>query len=306
MKKLPIKAVIAAIFCNTLFGSAVPMIKLGYEFFGISDNLSSKLLYAGIRFFISGIIVLLISACMQKRFPLAQKQNWGNVILLGLTYTFLQYLFFYMGLSNTTGAVGSVISSASVFMSIFLAHFIYCDDKLNTKKIVGCVLGFAGVAIACLTVGGVNRISFLGEGFILLADVFFVLGSAINKRASKMDNSFTITAYNLLIGGFLLIVVGLIGYNGEITLNWQGALALAYLILVSSVGFTIWSILLRNYPMGKISVYNFVIPISGTLFSGLILRENVFTVRYFAALVMVSIGILIVNYHKNEPQPKDI
>lgn len=300
MNKIPLKATVAAVLCNVLFGTAIPMIKLGYGFFGISDDLFSKLLYAGIRFLISGIVVLLISACMQKRFPLAQKQNWGNLILLGLTYTFLQYVFFYMGLSNTTGAVGSVVSSASVFMSILLAHFIYSDDKLNAKKAVGCVLGFSGVVIACLAGSGVAHISFVGEGFILLADAFFVIGSAINKKASRRDNSFTITAYNLLVGGFLLIVVGLIGYNGEITVTWQGMLTLAYLILVSSAGFTIWSLLLRNYPMGKISVYNFVIPISGTLFSGLILRENIFSARYLVALMMVSVGILIVNYREKE------
>ena len=60
MNKLPPKAVLAAIFCNILFGSAFPMIKLGYEFFSISEDVFSKILYAGIRFFIAGIIVFIM------------------------------------------------------------------------------------------------------------------------------------------------------------------------------------------------------------------------------------------------------
>ena len=55
MDKLPIKAVLAAIFCGVLFGSAFPAIKLGYAYFSITNDVFSKILYAGIRFFISEI-----------------------------------------------------------------------------------------------------------------------------------------------------------------------------------------------------------------------------------------------------------
>lgn len=296
MNKLPGKAVTVAIFCNILFGSAFPMIKLGYELFNISDDVFSKILYAGIRFFISGVIVLIIDSLKQKKFPAVKKGNWINVFFLGLTYTYMQYIFFYLGLSNTTGASGSVVNSASAFIAIILAHFIYPDDKLNFKKIAGCLIGFSGVVIACFANSGVEKISFWGEGLILVAGTFFVIGSAINKKASHLNNSFTVTAYNLLIGGFLLIITGVFGYSGEITVNLPGIIVLLYLILVSSAGFTLWSMLLKNYPIGKLSVYNFVIPVSGTILSGLFLKENIFTWQYIVALLLVSSGICIVNY----------
>lgn len=295
MKKIPAKAVLASVFCNILFGSAFPMIKLGYEFFGISDDVFSKILYAGIRFFASGVIIFMIDSVSRKRLSAVRKQNLLNVILLGITYTFLQYTFFYVGLSNTTGASGSVVNSASVFVAIILAHFLYPDDRLNFKKIVGCTLGFLGVALACFAGGEFSGVRFRGEGFILIAGIFFVIGSIINKKASRLDGSFTITAYNLLIGGFFLIVTGLLGYNGEITVTPEGIFVLLYLIMVSSVGVTIWSTLLKSYPIGKISVYNFIIPVSGTLLSGLFLRENIFIWQYMVALLLVSVGILTVN-----------
>ena len=299
MKNLPLKAVLMAIFCNILFGSASPFIKLGYEYLNITDDVYSKLLYAGVRFFVSGIAVFIVDALMTKKIPKPQKGNGFNVVLLGITYTFLQYIFFYVGLSYTTGASATVINSSSVFMAIVLAHFIYKNDKLTLPRVVGCVLGFAGVVIACLAGGGMGQISFMGEGFILLTALFFVLGSVINKKASKLDSSFTLTAYNLLIGGFLLIVAGLIGYRGGIEVTAKGILVLAYLIFVSSAGFTMWSILLKNYPIGKISVYNFVIPVSGTILSGIFLKENIFTWQYVVALALVSVGIYIVNKKRN-------
>lgn len=299
MNKLPPKAILAAIFCNILFGSAFPMIKLGYGYFNISNDVFSKILYAGIRFFIAGIIVFIIDSVRNGKTSAIGKANIKNVVLLGVTYTFLQYIFFYVGLSNTTGASGSVVNSASVFFAIILAHFIYPDDKLNFRKIAGCVVGFTGVALACFAGGEFSGVRFGGEGFILIAGMFFVIGSVINKKASKINSSFTVTAYNLLIGGFLLIVTGFLGYNGEMTVNPMGILVLLYLVLVSSVGVTVWSSLLKTYPIGKLSVYNFIIPVSGTLLSGLFLKENILIWQYGVALLLVSIGIFSVNRISN-------
>ena len=295
MSKLPAKAVFAAVFCNILFGSAFPMIKLGYEYFGITDGVFPKILYAGIRFFLAGAVVLLIDTVSRRKPSCVGKNNLLNIVLLGVTYTFLQYIFFYIGLSNTSGASGSVVNSASAFTALLLAHFIYPDDRLNFRKLAGCALGFAGVSIACFSGGEFSGFHFLGEGFILIAGVFFVFGSVINKRACRFDGSLTVTAYNLLIGGFLLIVTGLFGYRGGFTVSLNGVLVLLYLAAVSSVAVALWSMLLKSYPIGKLSVYNFIIPVSGTLLSGLFLRENIFTAPYMLALLLVSAGILTVN-----------
>ena len=295
MNKLPFRAVMAAIFCNMLFGSASPFIKLGYEYFGIVDDVFSKILYAGIRFFLSGIIVFTIDAIMSKKLPIVAQGNKRNVLFTALTYTFLQYVFFYIGLSKTTGALASVINSSSAFIAVILAHFIYRDDKLNISKAAGCIFGFFGVLLACLTNEGIKNFSFMGEGFVFLTALFFVVGSVINKKATQKNSSFTVTAYNLLIGGFLLILAGLLGYKGEIVITVKGVLILGYLILVSTAGFTMWSSLLKKYLIGKLSVYNFIIPVSGTLFSGLFLKENVFTLQFVIALILVSFGICIVN-----------
>ena len=51
-------AILIAIFCNVLFGSAGPFIKLGFSYFGMGSDAFSNILFAGIRFFCSGLIVL--------------------------------------------------------------------------------------------------------------------------------------------------------------------------------------------------------------------------------------------------------
>ena len=125
MKHLPIRAVITAIFCNILFGSAVPMIKYGYAAFSITDDMYAKILFAGVRFFISGILVWLVASVKRRSFPTVPNGGRLWVAAVALTYTFLQYLFNYIGLSNTTGSLASVIVASSSFISVILAHFLY-------------------------------------------------------------------------------------------------------------------------------------------------------------------------------------
>ena len=295
MKKLPLKAILPAIFCNILFGSAGPFIKLGYAEFNIADDLFLRILFAGVRFFVSGLIVLLVDALRQKAFPKVHRENRWTILWVAVTYTFLQYACSYMGLANVTGSVGSVIPSTTTFISIFVAHFIYRDDRLNLFKILGCVIGFAGILIACYSGESLGGFSFNGEGLMLASAFFFVIGSVFLKKAGRFNTGFTLTAYNLTIGGGLLIVVGLIGRSGTVEVTLGGILVLCYLVFVSSVGFTLWSMLLKKYPISLLSVFNFIIPISGTILSGIFLRENIFTWQNICSLILVTAGILIVN-----------
>ena len=71
----------------------------------------------------------------------------------GILQTTIQYLFFYIGLANTTGAKGSVINAANGFVAIVVASFLIKDEKMTWKKALGCIVGFAGVIIINLEPG---------------------------------------------------------------------------------------------------------------------------------------------------------
>ena len=80
--------------------------------------------------------------------------------------TVLQYFFFYVGLANTTGVKASIIEGVNVFVAVLVASLLFQQEKLTGKKIVGCLIGFAGVVIVNL--GGSMDMGFrlTGEGFI--------------------------------------------------------------------------------------------------------------------------------------------
>lgn len=297
MKKLltnPVYVVIFAIICNVLWGSAYPGIKSGYALFNITDSLFTKILFAGIRFSAAGFIVLVYSAVANRKIPVIRKKDLSSVLLVSLVYTVCQYMFFYVGLSNTSGTNGSIVNSTSTFMAVIIAHFVYPDDKLNLRKVLGFILGFSGVLFVTVG-GGHGSFTFFGEGFVMIAALCFVIGSVLIKKFASEVEAAAMTGYNMLIGGIVLIAIGVIGGGRFEVVTGKGIAVLTYLSFLSAAAYTLWSALLAYNPVGKISVYNFIIPISGTILSAVFLKENIFNWRYLVSLAMVCTGIIIVN-----------
>ncbi|MEG0050862.1 MAG: DMT family transporter [Terrisporobacter sp.] len=287
-----------AIICTALWGSAFPFIKIGYELFNISgDDLFSKLLFAGLRFTLAGIVVLIYYYFTTKNFPKLKKENFKGLFLLGFIQTTLEYFFIYLGLFYTSGVKSNILNSSSVFIMVILAHFLFEDDKLDKSKIYGCFIGFLGVLLVNLD-GLKSSFSLNGDIFIVLGASCFAIGSLIGKFISNKEDSIIITGYQLFLGGFILFIAGLLGGGKLIFTSLSSYMLLLYLILLSSLAFTIWTILLKYNNVGKISIFNFLTPLFGTIFSAIFLHENILEVKNIIALILVCIGIYIVNKWK--------
>lgn len=292
--------IVAAVICNLLWGSAYPGIKIGYELFNITDSVFQKIFFAGLRFVLAGIMVLAVSIPVNKRVPKLTRSNAGIIALTGLVYTALQYVFFYIGLSNTTGSNGSIVNSSTTFIALIAGHFVY-KESVGIRKLAGALTGFAGV-ITVLFSGGIGGFSFTGEGFILIAAICFVFGSMISKRANRESDAMTVTGYNLLIGGLVLLSAGLLGGGATDTVSAAGIAVLLYLAFLSAAAFTLWTMLIGRVGVGSISSFNFIIPVSGTILSAIFMHENIFDLKYAVSLVLVCAGILLVNLSEKSVQ----
>jgi drug/metabolite transporter (DMT)-like permease len=106
----------------------------------------------------------------------------------------------------------------------------------------------------------------------------------------------TITAYQLTFGGFILILMGLLMHGEMGAFNGRSALLFSYMVFLSTVAFSIWTLLLKYNPVGKVAIFGCSIPIFGVLLSAIFLNEQVFTIQNLTALICVSVGIMVVNH----------
>ncbi|AMG92022.1 MULTISPECIES: DMT family transporter [Citrobacter] len=288
---------LSAAFCCLLWGSAYPAIKSGYEIFQIAaDDIPSKIVFAGYRFLFAGLLLLLLAIAQRKPIGRLSSRQFGQLTLLGVTQTSLQYIFFYIGLAFTTGVKGSIMNATGTFFSVLLAHFIYQNDKLSYNKTLGCILGFTGVMVVNFNSGLLDfSFTLAGDGSIVMAAFILSAATLYGKRLSQTVDPTVMTGYQLGIGGLVLVIGGYV-FGGTLAVHGLASVAiLGYLTLLSSVAFALWSILLKYNRVGMIAPFNFLIPVSGAVLSAIFLGENILEWKYAIALLLVCSGIWWVN-----------
>lgn len=291
----PMRVCLLALLCCALWGSAFPCVKIGYELLHIQD-VGSQILFAGYRFFLSGIFTFVIGSVMERKLLTVKRASVKYVAAQGVLQTAMQYFFFYVGLANTTGAKGSVINASNAFISIIAAAVLIRTEKITWKKAVGCAIGFAGVIVINLSPGAWgDGFHLLGEGMIFMSALCYGISSVTLKMISDRESPVTITAYQLLIGGAILVISGIVSGGSVTGFTWKSSLLLGYMALLSTVAFSIWSLLLKYNSVGKVTIYGFSIPVFGVALSALFLGENILSWQTVIALIMVSVGIIIVN-----------
>lgn len=286
-----------ATLCCFLWGSAYPAIKNGYALLSIeAEDVASQMVFAGWRFVLAGVILLAVAVAMKKSVLALGRRQAGEVALLGLTQTAIQYVFFYVGLAHASGVKSSIMNATGVFFSVVLAHFIYANDRLTGRKALGCLIGFAGVVVVNLGGGGKLTFDFtlLGEGFVIIAAFVLAAASIYGKRLSAAIDPMVMTGWQLLIGGVLLTAGGM-AFGGRMeSVGFAAGGLLLYMALLSSVAFAVWSQLLKHNPVGMIAAFNFLVPVFGVGLSAIFLGESFLRWSNLAALVLVCAGIWLV------------
>ena len=288
--------ILLASLCCLLWGSAYPAIKNGYAMFSIAaGDIPSKMLFAGYRFVFAGLVLLLLAVLTRRNVFVLNLRNFLSTSLLGLTQTSLQYVFFYIGMAYTTGVKSSIMNATGTFFSVLLAHFIYRYDRLNVNKVLGCLIGFAGVMAVNFSPDLLDfNFSLLGEGFVVIAAFILSAATIYGKRLSQTMDSVVLTGYQLSIGGLALVSAGY-GTGGVLTgFTLQSTALMAYMVLLSSASFALWTVLLKYNRVGLVAVFNFLVPIFGALLSALFLGEAILEWKNLAALALVCSGIWLV------------
>ena len=293
------KLYLLAILCTMLWGSAIPSIKIGYDLFGIMpDATADKVLFAGIRFFGAGLLIL-IPFMLFSRERTVTKETARQSVILGLIQTAGQYCFMYIGLAYTSGVNASVINSTGTLIYIVLAWIIFRNEKLTGCKLIGCIVGFSGILLNSISTQKIGMLTFKGDGLLILSNLCFAIGFLYSKHSVKKTNPFLLTGLQMTLGGGVLLAFGLCLGGNLPQVTARGCLLLFYLMIVSAVAFSLWTLLLREYPAALVGAFNFLTPIFGSIFSclfnawGVLNDGSAFTVYTVLAVICAAGGIFL-------------
>ncbi|MFA7637247.1 MAG: DMT family transporter [Monoglobales bacterium] len=290
---------ITALFCCALWGSATPFIKVGYQLVLPEKNTASTMLFAGIRFTLAGIITVIIYSIARRRFLFPKKENIIKIANVSAFQTVLQYIFFYVGLANTTGVKGTVASGSSAFFAVLIAGYLFKLEKVTLKKIFACIIGFLGIVL--INLNGLDfNMNFTGDAFVIFSAVAGAASSVLAKKYSKFEDPVVISGYQFILGGIVMMAIGLM-FGGSVAFDSLKAVGvIIYLAFLSAIAYSLWGVLLKYNPVSRVTIYSFMTPVFGVLLSSIMLAEEsaVAPLNLVVTLILISTGIIMLNYKK--------
>lgn len=153
-------------------------------------------------------LVIVGMSAAQRRPLIPQTRDIKPIFVLSLFQTIGQYFFFYLGLSRASAMSSSIIEASANFLAILFAALAFHTERLNTPKVLGCVLGFAGVALVNLSgADGTFGFTLDGEGFILLP-LLRALSTCLIGIFSREHDGVLLAGWQFLVGGVVLTAIG--------------------------------------------------------------------------------------------------
>ena len=290
-----IVAIPLAMLACLLWGSAFPCVKIGYRLFNVDTSAVSNIwMYAGVRFTMSGILIIAIMSLINRRFLYPRNRTQlAHVLWLSLAQTSLQYGFYYIGLSHIAGIKASIMNGLGVIILLVISAFIFRQEKLTVKKVTASLIGLSGILLMNLG-GSYGGFSILGEGFIIISIVSANVSTCLMKEYSASDDPVMLSGWQFFVGGLMLVALAA-ATGGSVHPDSPSAYAMMlYLASLSAVAYTIWSIILKYNPVSRIAMCKFMVPVFGVILSAILLGEPL-TLMCAAALILVSLSIIITN-----------
>ena len=257
------------------------------------------LLQAGLRSTFAGLLVY--AWAMFRGISLFERDGTLPAgLIIGISFA-ANFMLAYPGLQYTTASRGVLFIYAMPFFVAIGAHFLIPGDRLTVPKIAGLAAAFVGLALALgegLT-GGMSP-----ETSTLLGDLM-CFGSAVGWAFSTLLMRTTrlryapaekTLLYQLVVSAPLLVLASLVIGEGPPSFSDPIVVAsFAYtVVVVAFISYGTWIWLLSRHPASAVTSFTFLAPVFGVIGGAVLLGETI-SLRTWAALVLVALGIALVN-----------
>lgn len=282
-----------AIVACWLWSTAFVGVKIGLEY-------HTPFQFAGIRFFISGVLIFFYFG-KPKQYFTELKANLKFILVLSFVQIFGIYALFYSGLNLVPSALAAMIIGSQPLFIAVVAHFSFHNDKMTPLKTGSILIGVIGIAIITLgrtKVEVKGELEFLGIALLLINNLISGYSNVLIVKKSKGISPVVLSSTSLIIGGLMLSIVSVpvegINLGPFPPKYWY---ALVWLSFLSAAAITIWYSLLKR-PGVKVSVLNFwkfLIPVSGAALSWMIMIDEKPDLVSIIGMAVIATSLVALN-----------
>ena len=248
-----------------------------------------------IRFFIAGVIGVMIAKLLGQTFRLTKGQRKFTIIF-GIFQNALYLGLNFVAMQTVEASLASIIASSMPLMVAFAGWAVF-RERLSFMAAIGLFLGVVGVGL----IMGL-RVTGGADGFGILLCIVGAAALAVAtlavRSASSSGNLMMVVGLQMIVGAVFLGIAGVLTEEFIVDWSWMFVLAFTYTTLIPGLAATfIWFLLVNRIGTVKAATFHFMNPFFGVLLAALILGEAM-SVFDLAGVVVITIGILAVQLSK--------
>lgn len=303
MKRHLLSTTFLAIIACLLWSTAFAGIKIGLIY-------TTPLKFAGIRFFISGLLIIPFISSFRKKASIALR-HWKLIITVGLLQTTILYALFYKGLSLIPGALGAILIGSGPLFTAISAHLMMHEEKMSRERILSIFLGLIGITIISL---GRKDFSLsttvpLGAAILILNNIAAGIGNVIIARDAKMIPPIALSSFSMIFGGAILTLISIpLEHPTWEIYPAQYYYSLGWLSILSAAAVTIWYTLLGRdgVKVSNLNTWKFIIPVFGACLSWMILPEENPDLISLSGMAIIAISLLMLNHYNRKEESANL
>ncbi len=258
-------------------------------------------LSAGTRFLLAGSLFLVWQRVQGEAMP--TPRQWlslaviGNLLLLGGNG-----LVSWAVQTVPSGVAALVIAATPLFMVVIEA-FRPGGARPNRWTFLGLALGFLGMMILVdpvdLTATPAAPLNPLGMMALLLAGIFWSLGSVYSKHADLPRSSLVFTGGQMVMGSLGLFLTSLVSGEWQAwsadQVSFRSAWSMVYLIFIGALaGFGAYGWLLQHASISLVATYAYVNPIVAIVL-GYVLGNEALELRLWLATAFIVGSVMFIH-----------
>lgn len=234
-------------------------------------------------------------------------KTWYPLLLLGITNVAVPFFLISWGEQTIDSAVASILDATVPLFTILIAHFLLDDDKITRPKVLGLLLGFAGVVVLMSKDIGYSSGSVLGQAAVILASVFYA-GSAVYARKTTENTPGILRSSGALISATAVMWLAAILVEGPVeiprlAISWFALLWLG--ILGSGLAFVMLYYLIHEIGPTRTTMVTYLFPLGGVILGVTFLQEQL-TWQLITGGILIVVSLAVANWQPANARLRDV
>ena len=269
-----------------------------FFFVGVAVEALPPLTIVALRVSLATLALLAVVHFTGLRMPTNPK-IWVAFIFMGILNNVIPFTLIVWGQMHIASGLASILNATTPLFTIIAAHFLTKDERMTSNKIIGVIIGFAGVVIMIghEALGGLGN-SVFAQFAVLGAAISYSMAGIFGRRFAQSGIKPVVTATGQVTASSILLIPLAVFYDKPFTLPIPGFeiwLAIIGLALISTAfAYILYFRILSTAGATNLLLVTLLIPVSAILLGTAVLGEQL-ELKHMLGMGLISIGLLSID-----------